>query len=180
MSKNWGTKLEKYYNTTVPTKLAAFFGLESWLTHGTSSLQASGFLGQMGMRCGLNSKMKGHLNTDCSYEAALEGTAGYDTWTRAKIIRELENQPKPTAPSTKERQKVGVVRVKEQVRVTRLKRGQTLSGKADFAHTPQEANQTQSTRIGNLNLLENRHREGLEGCEGNILGQLILRRSQSY
>ncbi|CAL2247326.1 unnamed protein product [Prunus armeniaca] len=45
----------------------------------------------------------GHLNTDCSYEATSDGTAGYGTWTKAKIIRELENQPKPTALSTGER-----------------------------------------------------------------------------
>lgn len=163
MFRNWGTKLEKYCNTTVPTKLAAFSGLESWLTHETSSLQASGFLGQTGnetwaefqyerlsdlcYKCG----RIGHLNTDCSYEAAPEGTAGYGTWTRAKIIRELENQPKPTALSTGERRKVGAVRSKEQVRVTRLEMGQTSSREADFAHTPQEANQTQSTRIRAIN-----------------------------
>ncbi|KAI5334289.1 hypothetical protein L3X38_024422 [Prunus dulcis] len=45
----------------------------------------------------------GHCNTECPQERAEEGAAGYGTWTRARVIRELYEQPKPISAPQGER-----------------------------------------------------------------------------
>ncbi|KAL6286553.1 hypothetical protein ACE6H2_010943 [Prunus campanulata] len=45
----------------------------------------------------------GHCNTEYPQEKAEEGAAGYGTWTRARVIRELYEQPKPISAPQGER-----------------------------------------------------------------------------
>ncbi|PQQ18586.1 hypothetical protein Pyn_03249 [Prunus yedoensis var. nudiflora] len=45
----------------------------------------------------------GHNNTRCPQEKVKEGAPGYGTWTRAEVIRELYEQPKPISAPQGER-----------------------------------------------------------------------------
>ncbi|CAB4303387.1 unnamed protein product [Prunus armeniaca] len=115
----------------------------------------------------------GHLNNGCRFEQTPQGSATYGTWTRARIIREMHDQPKPAMVPTRERRKAGTVRPctqtfeMERGSYTREEGVITSNQGTDSVRQQSHMGLSQSTRNGTLQQVGNRDTVILAGSDND-------------